>query len=196
MLKNAITNILYNNIVMEGEFTKKFNRNIAQLYTNRVDLIDGINGAADYKSIEVPKEENQINRQIMRGIQSYSKLNQLFFSQENINLLQDMIRYSVFIHTNEKHTIGKQNETELAIIMRYIFIQHSKNLCCKYTEQITELNKLVVKECVPIILTSIEQYFGYIKAASTNPEPMERSQNVNSAGTKTYDLTQTFNTQL
>ncbi len=181
---------------MEGEFTKKFNRNIAQLYTNRVDLIDGINGAADYKSIEVPKEENQINRQIMRGIQSYSKLNQLFFSQENINLLQDMIRYSVFIHTNEKHTIGKQNETELAIIMRYIFIQHSKNLCCKYTEQITELNKLVVKECVPIILTSIEQYFGYIKAASTNPEPMERSQNVNSAGTKTYDLTQTFNTQL
>ena len=80
--------------------------------------------------------------------------------------------------------------------MRYIFIQHSKNLCCKYTEQITALNKLVVEECVPIILTSIEQYFGYIKDASTNPEPMERSQNVNSAGTKTYDLTQTFNTQL
>ena len=195
MLKNAITNILYNNIVMEGEFIKKFNRNIDQLHANREVLIDGVN-RADYKSIEVPKEGNQINRQIMRGIQSYSKLNQLFFSQENINLLQNMIRYSVFIRTNEKHTIGKQNETELAIIMRYIFIQHSKNLCCKYTEQITELNKLVVKECVPIILTSIEQYFGYIKAASTNPEPMERSQNVNSAGTKTYDLTQTFNTQL
>ena len=195
MLKNAITNILYNNIVMEGEFIKKFNRNIDQLHANREVLIDGVN-RADYKSIEVPKEGNQINRQIMRGIQSYSKLNQLFFSQENINLLQDMIRYSVFIRTNKKHTIGKQNETELAIIMRYIFIQHSKNLCCKYTEQITALNKLVVEECVPIILTSIEQYFGYIKAASTNPEPMERSQNVNSAGTKTYDLTQTFNTQL
>jgi len=42
-----------------------------------------------------------------------------------MNLIQDGIRYQVYLKTDKKHIIDKQSEVELEIIMRSIYLQHS-----------------------------------------------------------------------
>ena len=64
----------------------------------------------------------------LRGIQTESTLSQVFFSKQNIDLIQNQIRYNVWIKSNKMHIIGRQSDTELEIVMRSIYLQYSKNL--------------------------------------------------------------------
>ena len=77
--------------------------------------------------------------------------------------------------------------------MRAIFLQNAKNLPTNITEQIEELNLLTVNEILPKVLSNIKQYIGYLENKASIPEPLARSVNVNSAGTKTLrSITTTF----
>ena len=49
----------------------------------------------------------------------------IFFSRRNIEYLHQQIIKQVYFSSNKKHIIGKQNETQLQIIMRSIFLQHA-----------------------------------------------------------------------
>ena len=112
----------------------------------------------------------------LKGIQENTNLNQLYFSR-----------------TNKKHVISKQSYIELEIIMRSIYLQYSKNLNCKYNEQINNLNKLVVNECIQKILPEINQYYTYINDVSHLPVPLDLPKNLSSAGTKNNrSITSTF----
>ena len=54
--------------------------------------------------------------------------------------------------------------------MRSVFLQNSKNLPNNITEQIKELNELVIEEIVPKLLGEIEGYLVYRKDISEIPE--------------------------
>ena len=54
-------------------------------------------------------------------------LTRLYFSIDNINILQNGIRYKIFKLTNGKHIIGKQSEQDLKIVMRSIYLQYGKS---------------------------------------------------------------------
>lgn len=136
---------------------------------------------------------NKTRIQAFTGIVEGTQLNQLFMSQANINLLQTRLRYEVWKLSNGRYKIGKQDETELLLIMRSIYLQYSSNQPTHIKEQIDELNKIVIRECVPRILSGIEQYLGYIRDASANYVPNDLPQNVSSAGRKTLrSVTSTF----
>ena len=47
--------------------------------------------------------------------------------------------------------------------MRYVWIVHSRNLDFKIKEQLRLLNKIVVCEILPSVLTNIDQQIGYLK---------------------------------
>ena len=110
----------------------------------------------------------------MKSIQDDTELSQLFFSRRNIEFLHQQIINQVYHSSNRKHVIGKQDETQLQIIMRSIFLQHAKHLSCKIKEQISELNKQVIIFCVDKILIEINQYLGYRDDVSKNPIPLEQ----------------------
>ena len=63
-----------------------------------------------------------------------------------------------------------------------------KNLDCEYNKQIAGLNKKVTDYCVPQIVSSITQYYGYLKDITTMPTYMTHPVNVSSKGEKTYAL--------
>jgi hypothetical protein len=128
----------------------------------------------------------------LRGIQSDSTLSQVFFSKQNIDLIQNQIRYNVWIKSNKKHIIGRQSDTELEIVMRSIYLQYSKNLQYNIKEQIEELNSMILKYCIPNILSEVEQYLSYKQNVSSLPQPMERPQSLSSAGSKTLELKNFF----
>ena len=63
----------------------------------------------------------------LRSIQTESLLSKTFFSSENIDSLQNMLRYNVWLKSNKRHVIGRQSETQLHIVMRSIYLQYAQN---------------------------------------------------------------------
>ena len=127
---------------------------------------------------------NLYKKEALRNVFCESKLAEVYFSAQNINLLQDIIRYQVYVRSNKNHIIGRQSDVELKIIMRSIYLQYGKNLPTNIKGQVAELNELVVNECIDSILTGIEQYYGYLKNITQAPIPLPRSVNMSTKGSK------------
>jgi hypothetical protein len=78
-------------------------------------------------------------------------LSRTFFSVENQQILQNGIRAGVYKKSNGTYTVAQQSDTQLKMIMRAIFLEHSKNQPNNITGQIKELNDLVMDFCIPKI---------------------------------------------
>ena len=133
---------------------------------------------------ELKKNPNHFESNAIRHIHTNSPVSSLFFSQLNIDTLQNGIRYSVYNSTNTKHIISKQSETELQVIMRSMYLQYSKNMMENVVEQVKELNSKVLDYVVPRILVELNQFVNYRNDLTYLPVPLERSKNMSSAGTK------------
>ena len=114
-----------------------------------------------------------------------SKISNLFFSQENIDYIQDKIVKEVYKKTNNKHLITKQNEDELIIVMKSIFLQNSRNYDSELQYQLNTLNKLVLDYCVPNVYTNLLQYLKYLEDITKEQYVMDRPQSVDIKGNKT-----------
>tara|TARA_A100001015_G_scaffold321653_1_gene453746 strand:+ start:5761 stop:6222 length:462 start_codon:yes stop_codon:yes gene_type:complete len=112
-------------------------------------------------------------------------LSKIFFSADNIDLLQDELKQGVYQKTDNKYVIDRQSDTEILIIMRSIYLQNSKNLPYDIKKQVIKLNQLVLNYCIPNVISGILSYNKYIKDIENPIMPLENPQNVNSAGTKT-----------
>lgn len=134
-------------------------------------------------SLYTEKTANTINR-----LYSGNCLSEMYFSKENIAIIQEGIINSVYNKSNGEYSIGKQSEQELSIVMRSIYLQYSKNLNFNINEQILELNTLVIRWCVDEIMSNIKQYVNYRKNVSTMPMPLERAQLPSQKGTKTLEI--------
>jgi len=137
-----------------------------------------------YKFFAENVDNNDFRKQGIKNIHTENPISELFFSQHNINILQNGIRYSVFKKTNNSETIGNQSEHELLIIMRSIYLQYCKHKQFNIVEQVKELNSKVIDYAVPNVLVELNQYINYKKDASSLPIPLEHAKNVSSAGTK------------
>lgn len=146
-----------------------------------------------FESVDGKKVQNNFEKRMMTGIYEPSTLNQVYFSKDNLNLIQDTLRYNVWIQSNKKYIIDRQSDVDLQIIMRSMFLQHSPNLQDNITKQIEYLNKLVVDWATPKILSEVEQYKGYLNEVQYMPIPMERPKNLSSKGERTLkSVTTTF----
>ena len=148
----------------------------------------------DMKMFENENEvQNNFQIEALYGIQETSKLNQIFFSKKNMDIIQNMIRYTVYEKSNKKYKIDRQSDVELEIVMRSIYLQHSPNLPNKIKEQIDYLDRLVSEWCVEQILPEVQQYEGYIKEIEYMPLPIDLPLNLSSKGSRSLrSVTTTF----
>ena len=129
--------------------------------------------------------ENTFKDYALSGIQTRSPLSDTFFSDVNMKRIQNQLRYRVWTASGGKYQIGDQSTTELMVLMRAIYLQNGKFLDYQISEQVKELNRLVVDFALPKITTEIEQYVSYLKNMEYLPQPIPLPINVSSAGTKT-----------
>lgn len=113
------------------------------------------------------KKENELTNQFIKNTirqdeDHITDLAKYFFSDVNIDLINKQLVLKVYKKTNKKYMIPFQNKDNMLIVMRYVWIQYSRNLDFKIKEQIKELNCKVVKEIYPNIITNIEQYYNYL----------------------------------
>ena len=144
--------------------------------------LDNFNGAP----FQLYENNNVVNKKStnMTGTIAKNRLNELYFSQSNIDFLQDAMIEAIYKLTNGVR-IAKQSEDELLIIMRGIYLQYSKNLDTHIDKQVYELNKKVLKYAVKNVHENVKQYQGYIHDITKEREVMDMPQNVDIKGEKT-----------
>jgi len=106
-------------------------------------------------------------------------LENFFFSSENIDLINKQLILAVFKKTNGEFKISTQKNEDLIIVMRYTFIEYAKHLPYDITNQIRELNCIVVGQILPNIITQITQRKEYLRVISSPreilPHPISES---------------------
>lgn len=173
----------------------RFEPNFAEL--SRTEEVRQMNGRIDLlsqaPSLQIPAYQQQninnqtFNTEATHGQIAPNPLADLFFSAENIDALQQGIRYRIYVETNQRHIIGRQSDTELKIVMRSIYFQHAKHENKDLVQQVRELNGRVLEWVVPEVLSNVLQYETYRKDASTLPMPMERAALATTKGTKVLE---------
>jgi hypothetical protein len=140
------------------------------------------NGRVDIKS---PNTQNLFNlydkipahqcttfRNPLEGIWENSVLSELYFSRENLEIIQNAIRRGIYDKTNGKYIIDNQDCDALKTIMRGIYLEHSANLPYNITQQIEELDKMVINYCIQQIYSELRGYVQYLHDASTLVVPI------------------------
>jgi len=133
---------------------------------------------------ETQVESNFID-DMLRGNWEQTTLSRAFFSPENIRVIQNSIRKTVYERSGDKkYVIDDQSVDELKIIMRGMFYQYARNLETNVKEQVADLNLKVVDWSAPHILSAVDHYHYYINDISHMPVPMQQPQNISRAGTR------------
>lgn len=123
----------------------------------------------------------------IKGIVENTSLNEIFFSDVNMDVIQKSIRYGVNQKTEK--IISNQPENIIYIIMRSILLQYGNFRVTveDLSEEVRGLNKRVVDYCVDNISSNVQQYVGYIKTLEKMPVPLDRPAYHNK-NNYTYDI--------
>ena len=116
---------------------------------------------------------------IVRSFVGTTLLTFTFFSNENVDKIQNMIRYLVHKYTSQ--IVGPQDYTELLVIMRSMYLQYANNppdlqdgqspkvqqeIKQMTTQEVLRLNKLVILDAVPRVVSGLQQQLSYLNDAS------------------------------
>jgi hypothetical protein len=114
------------------------------------------------------------------------KISELFFSQDNVKRLQNMIRRDIYNRTKGTYKLDvDQDDSDLLVMMRAVYFEQGKYLPFKTVRQVKELNKKVLDYAVPDMITAIKQTYSYIKEINEPIKPIPPPLNVSHAGRKT-----------
>lgn len=134
------------------------------------------------------KEDMTFSKEATRGIVARNPVSELFFSDLNIDALQQGIRNGVYHKSCQKHVIGRQSDEELKVIMRSIYLQHAKNRPFEVLEQVRELNAHVLTYAVERVLNEVTMYKRYREDVASLPDPMDRAANTSSKGSRVLEI--------
>jgi hypothetical protein len=108
-----------------------------------------------------------------------SLLSSEFFSQKNISKIQLLIKTKIKSKTGITVQTD-QNVEDLLDKMCETYKDYSMNYPTHISEQINNLNKILIDSIVPGAITNIKQYLHYIKDITQPLKPMDRPINVSS----------------
>ena len=123
---------------------------------------------------KIPTGTSTGYRDAMTGNWSANPLSTLFFSKDNIRIIQNGLKAGVYNLSKGRFLIGDQDEDTVKIIMRSTFLQIATNLPTDITGQIEALNKLVMEYCVPQIFGEAKGYVKFKNDVSTLVVPIDR----------------------
>lgn len=165
-----------------------------------IDSIKDLKAPQKYKLMEQEELLPESNtRFLFKNLYSDSLLTDLFFSQQNIQNVQNVIRYLVYQNTDE--IIDKQSTNELLIVMRATYLEYSSHpaiikaemssqekqkILLEYKKEVDRLNQIVFNHIVPKLVSQLQQYLDYLRDVSQQPKQMERSKNESIKGQKQY----------
>jgi len=139
---------------------------------------------------------NQLRNELIKNQVRISECEQgdlenYFFSDENVDLINKKLIIDVFKKTNGEYKISPQKYEDLIIVMRYTFIEYARHLPYDIIDQIRELNCIVVGQILPNIITQITQRTEYLRVINSPREiiPLPISESYNNRQLKSVTTT-------
>ena len=114
--------------------------------------------------------------------QTKNPLGNAFFSAENMNVIQNSIRNTIKSETGLN--IDRQNNNDLATIMRYIYITNSFNPGSDISSQVMLMNKRTSEKAVGQVRTGLAERIGYLRDIASPIYPNARPVSTTTYGNK------------
>lgn len=121
---------------------------------------------------KIPANQCVTFRNATEGLWDNTALSQAFFSRENIQIIQNGIRAGVYKRSNGQYVIGDQDCDSIKIVMRSVFLQYSANQPSNISQQIEQLNKIVLNYCIQQVYSEAQGYMKYVDDVSTLVVPI------------------------
>lgn len=134
-----------------------------------------------------------IKNQVRVSEYDQSPLEDTFFSNENIDLINKQLILGVYNKTNGQVKISNQSKEKLIIVMRYVYLEYAKHLPHNITDQIRDLNCQVVGQILPDILTNVNQHINYLEEIQNPRKLMPLPINVNKNNKNLPSITSIYN---
>lgn len=144
-------------------------------YNGRVNIAEPSNPDIRFQMQEKIAAKNKATeyREALTGVWETNVLGQVYFSKENMQIVQNGLRAGVYAMSNNKFVIAPQNMDTLKIIMRSIYLQYAEHYPDKITEQVERLNKMVLEYAIPSVYNESMGYLKYCQDQSSLSVPME-----------------------
>ena len=141
---------------------------------------------------KIPANQCATFREPTLGQWDETNLSKAYFSTENIQIIQNGIRSGVYNKSNQQYVVAPQDCDSLKIIMRSVFLQHSANQPDNISQQISELNKIVLDYCVFYVYSEAQSYMKYLHDVSTLAVPMANPIMASHSDKKTHKMPDWF----
>lgn len=148
-------------------------------YNGRVNLEEPENPDARFQMFERMEVKNKATeyREPLKGDYEDTLLSKVYFSAENIQIVQNGLRAGVYKKSGDRQlVIPNQNIDILKQIMRHMFLEYSVFQPNNITEQVERLNTLVLEYTVPKIYSEAIGYLKYLEDQSRLVVPLELPQ--------------------
>jgi hypothetical protein len=110
----------------------------------------------------------------MKGQWEDNALSQAFFCKENIQIIQNGIRASVYEKSGKIYVVSPPGMDNLQIIMRSTFLSYVEYYNKNITKQIEDLNNIVIDYCSKELFSASQAYVNYLQDQSSMYMPHKR----------------------
>lgn len=155
------------------------------VHNGRIDILSNNIPTPSYTMTEQSNSDNNPTSydDALTGTYTNSVLSRAFFSKENIQIIHNGIRAGVYNKSNGRYVIGTQSIDNIKIIMRSTYLEyarHKQNI----TEEIKELNSIVLDYCIHNAYNEATSYLQYKKDVSTMAVPLNKPESTYVKGSK------------
>lgn len=189
----------FSDLYQTPSYKPNFDKYTAPIFLNNCD-IDTLNNNPNFKNVKFYKDNQtysshctnfQATSTALNGMQiQNSELSNKYFSVENRNKIQEMIKNAVYKKTNKKYRLtNNQDETDLFIQMRASFLAHAKHLPTHIDKQLKQLNRDTLNDLLPDLLSNVQQEFAYQEEINKPLQVINHPLNVNATGRRTLPST-------
>jgi len=153
--------------------------NLTTPYNGRVNIIEPENPNVRFQMYEKIAVKNKATeyRNALFGDFECTPLSETFFSEANVQIVQNGLRAGVYEMSGVKQiVVAPQNIDVLKTIMRHMFIQYANFEPTNIAGQIKRLNQTVLEYAVPSVYAEATGYLKYLQDQSSLVVPIELPQ--------------------
>lgn len=145
-------------------------------YNGRVNLFDPPSPDVQFKMQERLAVKNKTTeyREALDGVWESNVLAQVYFSADNVQILQNGLRAGVYEKSENRFVIAPQNIDTLKVIMRSIYLQYAEHREENIRGQVEKLNRLVLDYAIPTVYNEAVGYVRYCQDQSSLVVPLEQ----------------------
>lgn len=131
-------------------------------------------------------------RDLVGHLHSETPLNSVFFSQANMDRIQQAIHDQVYSMSGGQYDIGRQSDDDLRIIMRSYYLMFGRNDPSNVAGELAELNHRVIGYCAGKVYSEVDFHMFYRKDLEDFAPAIANPVNVKVYGTRTGELKSFF----